>query len=155
MDVTAFSLAFRFLGLSEEAGKLHNSMILAMLQGVNKSVTDDETAWCSAFVNHIAWLLKLPQSRSLAARSWLNVGRVIPVEHGMRGFDICILSRGVGPQPGPEVIQAPGHVGFYSSIDGPPSKRVIELLGGNQGNKVSLATFPIERVIGTRRLFGE
>lgn len=113
-------------------------------------VEDDSTPWCSAFVNFIAWLLTMERSKSLAARSWLLVGRPVPLGEAAPGFDVVVLKRGSGKQPGPEVLSAPGHVGFFVglSADG----KSVQVLGGNQGDEVSIASFPTTQVLGVRRL---
>lgn len=146
MNVTAYDLAERFIGIAEVPGSQSNPAILAMLKLDQNWPADDATPWCSAFTNWIAWLLRLPRSKSLRARSWLAVGQPIPLAHARPGFDIVILNRG-GPQD-PNVIEAPGHVGFYAGVDGP----LVFLLGGNQGDKVSVAGFQISSVLGVRRL---
>lgn len=147
--MTPATLAYRFVNLAEVPGNQHNPQILAMLQLVNGAVQDDETPWCSAFVNYIAWLLGCDRSHSLAARSWLKVGKAVdPVEAGI-GFHVVVLQRGVGPQPGPSVIDAPGHVGFFYGYDRGGG---VTVLGGNQGDKVSLATYSKSRILGIREI---
>jgi len=148
MNVTAYDIAQRFIGVEEIEGAVSNPMILAMLRLDNKWPAGDEVPWCSAFCNWIAWLLRLPRSKSLAARSWLRVGKPIPLAQAELGFDVVILSRGSGSQPGPEVIAAPGHVGFYAGTEG---GRVL-LLAGNQGDMVNVSPFATNRVLGVRRL---
>lgn len=151
MAITAHSLAQRFVGIQEVAGATSNPMVLAMLQLDNKWVVDDDTPWCSAFVNYICWLARLPRSKDLAARSWLLIGKGIELKSATADLsDVVVLQRGEGKQPGADVIKAPGHVGFYSgrSTDG----KFVEILGGNQGNSVSIQRFPIERVLSVRRL---
>lgn len=155
IELTAFDLAQRFVGLREEPGARANPRILAMLKLDGDWPQDDETAWCSAFVNEICWLLRLPRSKKLNARSWLGVGRAIGLAAAEPGFDVVVLSRGPLPQPGPSVTLAPGHVGFFAGRDNfgsAPAGQVL-LLGGNQGDAVSIAAFPIERVLGVRRLY--
>lgn len=139
-EVTAYSLAQRFVGLQEIPGQAASPIVLSMLQLDAKWVADDETPWCSAFVNAIAWLLDLPRSRSLAARSWLKVGVQVPLEQARVGFDVVVLTRGRSG--------ASGHVGFYAGH----SAGTISLLGGNQGNAVSVATFARTRLLDVRRL---
>jgi uncharacterized protein (TIGR02594 family) len=149
MNVTAFDIAQRFVGVRELPGNEDNPFIMAMLRLDQGWPSHDEVPWCSAFVNYVAWLLRLPRSKSLGARSWLEVGvPVSPYTEACVGFDVAILKRGVGEQPGPEVIQAPGHVGFYAGMD----HGSVVLLGGNQGNSVGLAAFPVGSVLGIRRL---
>lgn len=116
------------------------------------------TGNCSAFVSYIAFLLGLPRSKSLAARSWLAIGTPVELANARSGFDVVILKRGKTPQPGPEVLHAPGHVGFFSALSPafPGSSRSgkVYLLGGNQGDAVSVAPFDTEDVLGVRRLWG-
>jgi uncharacterized protein (TIGR02594 family) len=148
---TPYELGTRFMGIKERPGALaNNPQILAMLQLDGDSwVTNDETAWCSAYVKYVCHLYgDIPRSKRLNARSWLAVGTPVEVEDAMRGFDIVILKRGVDPQPGPDVLDAPGHVGFFSELA--PGK--VWLLGGNQGNTVSVAPFDVTRILGVRRL---
>lgn len=147
--VTPFTVALRFVGLRETPGIVHSPAIVSMLQLVDRSVRDDETPWCSAFVNYIAWLLGLPRSNSLAARSWLRVGEEIPLSAARAGSDVVILRRGDSTAPA-SVIAAPGHVGFFVSWDQAAHK--VRVLGGNQGNAVTMADFEEARVLGVRRL---
>lgn len=148
MNITAYDLAQRFIGMAEAPGMASNPMILAMLRLDAQFPQGDDVAWCSAFVNFIAWMLRLPRSKSLSARSWLSVGTPVSSMNAAPGFDVAILKRGTGVQPGPEVLDAPGHVGFYAGEDGSS----ILLLGGNQGDSVSVAPFPSSRILGIRRL---
>ena len=151
MNVTAFDIAQRFVGTREVGGSLDNPQIMAMLRLDQGWPESDEVPWCSAFVNYPCWLLRLPRSKSLRARSWLEVGRQIELEDARAGFDIVVLKRGKGPQPGPEVIEAPGHVGFYAGRVGD----FIEVLGGNQGDTVKISTYKVDRLLSVRRLRDE
>lgn len=147
--ITPHDLALRFVGVKEVVGHVHNPMIVSMMQLTDRNVRDDETPWCSGFVGYCAWLLGLPQSKSLRARSWLTVGQAITLEEAQPGFDVVVLSRGADAPPA-DVISAPGHVGFFHSYA--PQNKIVYLLGGNQGNQVSIAGFPRWRVLGVRRL---
>ena len=151
MNITAFDIAQRFIGIDEVPGKESNPAILAMLKLDGDWPKDDKVPWCSAFVNYVCWLLRLPRSKSLRARSWLNVGYAIHADDATPGFDIVILRRGKMPQPGPEIIEAPGHVGFYA---GHQTRSIIQLLGGNQGDTVQVSSYDSKRVLGIRRLHG-
>jgi uncharacterized protein (TIGR02594 family) len=154
MNITAFDLAQRFVGAREVPGALRNPQIMAMLQLDNKWPEDDSVAWCSAFVNYIAWLLRLPRSKDLRARSWLNVGRPVFGKDLTVGFDIAILSR-TDNDPDETVIDAPGHVGFYGGFDKYPPEQFqnIYILGGNQDDSVNITMFPVQRILGLRRLY--
>lgn len=149
MNITAYDLAQRFVGIKEVPGSMANPQIMAMLNLDAKWPEDDSVPWCSGFVNYIAWLLRLPRSKSLRARSWLEVGIVVSFKEARCGNDVVILKRGSGDQPGREVINAPGHVAFYSEIGW---QNNIWVLGGNQSNTVSMTSYPTESVLGIRRL---
>jgi uncharacterized protein (TIGR02594 family) len=145
---TAFDIAERFVGTREIGGQVDNPMILAMLKLDNDWPQDDEVPWCSAFMNYVAWLLRLPRSKDLRARSWLTVGRGVHLDEAEPGYDIVILKRGSGEQPGPEVLDAPGHVGLYAGR----TDNLIEVLGGNQSDTVKISRYPVSRLLGVRRL---
>jgi len=149
MEISAYELAQRFVGVKEVDGTTSNPLVLAMLRLDDSWPEDDSVPWCSAFVNYVVWLLRLPRSKSLRARSWLLVGEVIDLEDAQPGFDIVIFKRGGGSQPGPDVIDAPGHVGFFAGM---MNEAKILVLGGNQNNSVSIANYPKSHVLGVRRL---
>jgi uncharacterized protein (TIGR02594 family) len=136
---TAFDVARRLVGVVKERPGDDDHPFIAWCHEVARLGTGqhDETPWCSSFVCAMALLLGLPSSRSAAARSWLAVGQPIDLDHAIAGNDVVILTRAGG-----------GHVGFYAGH----SAQTITLLGGNQGNAVSLATFDRARLLGVRRL---
>jgi uncharacterized protein (TIGR02594 family) len=148
IELTAFDLAQRFVGVSEVPEQASNPQILAMLQLDEKWPKGDDVAWCSAFMNYVAWLLRLPRSKNLAARSWLSVGRSVSLEEAVAGFDVVVLKRGTGNQPGPNVIDAPGHVGLFAGREGTN----LLVLGGNQADAVNVSRFASNRLLGVRRL---
>ncbi len=148
-----FSIANNYIGVKEINGLMHNPLIVAMHKSVAAWVNDDETPWCSAFVNWVCWQLRphIPMSNSLAARSWLRIGNPIPLSAAEPGFDVVILSRGPLPQPDASTLSAPGHVGFYVGMS--KTQGMIQVLGGNQNDQVSIADYPASRVLGVRRLY--
>lgn len=148
MNITAFDIAQVFIGEKEVGGGMDNPLVLAMLRTDNKWPENDEVPWCSAFVNFVCKLLRLPRSKDLRARSWLTVGKGIHLDQAEPGFDVVVLKRGSGDQPGPEVTDAPGHVGFYAGRFG----EFIEVLGGNQSDTVKVSRYPAKRLLGVRRL---
>ncbi len=143
----AYDIALRFVGTSEVPGRAANPMVMAMLKLDSKWPEGDEVPWCSGFVNFVCWLLRLPRSKSLRARSWLRVGRPIALEDARPGWDVVILNRAGGPDD-PDVIDAPGHVAFFAGLD----DRGVALLGGNQSDEVGISYFPTKDVLGVRRL---
>lgn len=149
MTLTAYDLAQRYVGIKELAGGKDHPLIQWWLSLCGFSAdSPDETAWCSAFVNGIAWELRLPRSKSAAARSWLSVGVPVTLWDAKVGNDIVVLKRGKEPQPGPDVIAAQGHVGLFAGLEG----EFVLLVAGNQGDAVSVARFPRTSVLGVRRL---
>lgn len=147
VEVSAYEIAQRFVGTDEVPGATANPQILAMLRLDDAWPDDDAVPWCSAFANYVAWLLRLPRSKSLAARSWLTVGQVISLELAEPGFDVVIFRR-TARQPGADVLDAPGHVGFYAGTEG----QMILVLGGNQSDSVSIAPYAKSNLLGVRRL---
>lgn len=148
MNISCYDVAERFIGIQEIPGKEDSPQILTMLRLDTEWPKNDEVPWCSAFVNYVAWLLRLPRSKSLLARSWLDVGRPIDINQAIARHDVVILSRGQN-QPGPDNKTAPGHVGFYAAHD---SEKVY-ILGGNQSDSISIKPYPLNRVLGVRRLY--
>ena len=143
---TALDCARQYLGMREVPGHKANPAILAMLQLDMKWPEDDATPWCSGFVNWVAFNMGLERTKSLRARSWLFIGEDTQPEDA-NGNTVVILSRGRWA-PGPEVLEAPGHVGFVADVTG---ERVL-VLGGNQSDKVSERWYPRHRVLGFRKL---
>lgn len=153
MNVSAYEIANRFnKSLKEVRGEKDNPLILYMLRLAAGSEwpQHDEVPWCSAFVFFVAHLLDLnrPRTKRLRARSWLRVGQSVDLEDARVGNDVAILKRGTGPQPGPEVIDAIGHCGFFAGVD----NDYVYLLGGNQQNEVNISLYNKDRVLGISRL---
>jgi len=103
----------------------------------------DETPWCSIFMNWVAKEAGFLRSHSSGARSWLDVGfKVKRPELG----DLIVYWR-----------EAPnswkGHVGIFFGYTS--NRKAIYTLGGNQGNAVSITTYPVERFLEFRRLIKE
>jgi uncharacterized protein (TIGR02594 family) len=140
IETSCYRIASRFSGTKELPGHLSNPQILAMLRLDASWPQEDEVPWCSALVNYVAWLLELPRSRDLRARSWLTVGTPVDPKDATAENDVVVVSRGTDP------LQ--GHVGFYAGH----SWTGVLILGGNQGNAVSIAEFPLTSVLGVRRL---
>ena len=147
IGVTAYDIASRFIGQREMRGRLDNPQIMAMLRLDARWPQHDETPWCSAFVNYVAWLLGLPRSERLNARSWLDVGRSIEPDMVEGGFDVVVLSRGSNP--------AHGHVGFFHGWRASEQlEHMVVVLGGNQGDEVSVKAYSQSRILSIQRLIG-
>lgn len=96
------------------------------------------TAWCAAAVNSALKASGKEGTGSLAARSFLDWGN--PVDQPQIG-DVAVFSRG-----DPSGWQ--GHVGFYM---GETDDGMINVLGGNQGDAISVAPYSRDRLLGYRR----
>ena len=132
-----FDVALREIGQTEIEGPHHNPRILAYHQATSLKAADDETPWCAAFVNWCLSEARIVGTNKANARSFLDWGQAIAIGK-MRHGDIVIFERNKPWQ---------GHVGFvYASK--PDS---IQVLGGNQGDAVSLAWYPMRRLLGIRR----
>jgi uncharacterized protein (TIGR02594 family) len=154
MKTSAFQVAERFCNrVKEIPGEKNHPLVVYMLQLAAGSgwPNCDEIPWCSAFVYFIAFTLDMvrPSEKCLRARSWLRVGHGISVDRAEVGNDIVILKRGTGRQPGPEVLDAKGHVGFFAGRD----DCHVLVLGGNQDNAVNISRYPAARILGIRRLY--
>jgi len=135
-----YELAKSELGLSEVHGAKDNPRIVKMFADVGHSwVDNDETAWCAAAVG--SWLERsgIKGTGKLNARSYLDWGDEVDLEDARPG-DVVIFSRG-----DPNGWQ--GHVALFESNLG----QFIKVLGGNQGNKVSIANYATSRLLGVRR----
>jgi uncharacterized protein (TIGR02594 family) len=130
------SEAWRELGQREVPGAVDNARVVAMYRDAGHGeLQHDETAWCAAFAGACLVRAGLKGSGSLMARSYLSWGEDA---HEPRTGAIAVLSRGGDP--------ALGHVGL---LIGETEDSVI-LLGGNQGDAVSVAAFPRSRLLGLR-----
>lgn len=135
-----YQVAARFLGTHEDPAPGKNApLIVWWLSLCGLPQEPDETAWCSAFVNGVCFIANTARSQSAAARSWLTQGTIVPDIMLAGPGDIVVLQRGPAPQ---------GHVGFYDHHDATS----VWVLGGNQGNAVSVAKFARADVLGIRRL---
>jgi uncharacterized protein (TIGR02594 family) len=130
--------ALSYYGLREVFGPEHNPEIVKFFHDIGyKWVNDDETAWCSAFMNYICMVTGYERSMKLDARSWLKLPvKVIEPTLG----DIVIFSTG-------DPTSWKGHVGIYISRN----TNYVYTLGGNQSNMVGINPYLISRVLGYRK----
>ncbi|MGU9981442.1 TIGR02594 family protein [Phreatobacter sp. HK31-P] len=129
--------ALKLYGTREFVGPTHNPVILGWAKEIGQpGYTSDETAWCGLFMGIAAhragWEAK-PKTNALWARNWAHWGT--PADIPMLG-DVLVFPRGAG-----------GHVGLYIGED----SRNFFVLGGNQGNEVSIIAKPKVPLIAARR----
>ncbi len=131
----ALSLAASAVGLNETEQKAALQEYMA-----NGGVNLDPAlrAWCADFMNATLAQAGMQGTGSSMARSFLDWGQ--PVDQPQPG-DVAVFSR--GDPNGPY-----GHVGFFERINPDGS---IQIIGGNQGDAVSSAAYPAERLLGFRR----
>ena len=130
--------ARKYLGMREIKGPQHNPDIVALWKKMGAPFKDDETPWCGGFVGGVLVEAGLKAAPGGAmARNWLKLPKKI--ERAAVG---CVVVFWRGSPQG-----ASGHVGF---VVGQDRSGNLAVLGGNQGDKVSIAFFPKSRVLGYR-----
>jgi uncharacterized protein (TIGR02594 family) len=128
--------AVKQMGVKEIVGSKHNPVILEWADevGLKKVYTNDEIPWCGLFIAHCAHVAGLQVvDKPLWALSWANYGT--KVDEPMLG-DILTFKRDGG-----------GHVGIYVGEDA----AYYHVLGGNQGNSVSVSRIAKSRLYQARR----
>ena len=123
--------ARRHLGVAEIPGPRHSPVIQSWLHKLRAWWVDDETPWCGVFVAACMDTIgfKLPKFW-MRAKAWAEWG-----------------TRLTAPAPGCIVVfERPGggHVGF---VVGRTAQGQLLVLGGNQGNRVSIMAFDPVRVL--------
>jgi uncharacterized protein (TIGR02594 family) len=125
------------LGQSESEGAADNPRIGAYHASTGGGSTPDSVPWCSSFVNFCIKASGLDGTDSKRARSWSDWGEAAPSDSVEVGA-IVVLARGQPPK---------GHVGFLVGTAG----QRLQVLGGNQGDRVSISEFPVQAVVAMRR----
>lgn len=128
--------AMKYLNVAEIKGPASNDVIMRWAKhlGLEKTYTNDDIAWCGLFVAYVVKRSgREPIDSPLWARHWSSWG--LPAPTPSLG-DILVFRRNVG-----------GHVGFYVAED----KDAYHVLGGNQGNRVSIVRIEKKRLITARR----
>ena len=123
--------ARKYIGTAEIPGPKHNSNILNWLKNLKAWWSEDETPWCGTFVAYCCRMADRSVPKEwFRALSWVDAGeRLTAPAYGC----IVVFNRAGG-----------GHVGFVVGRD---REGNLMVLGGNQGNKVSIAKFAKDRVV--------
>ena len=133
------NFALSDFGLAEVEGPNNNPKILAMAELLNVPYPNDEISWCGIAVGYWCKLAGYnPPKNHAGARNWLSWGRAVS---DPKLGDIVVLWR-------EDINSWKGHVGIYINH---PDAKTINILGGNQGNKVCIAPYSSDRVLGYRR----
>ena len=126
-------------GVAEVPGRGNEPRIVMYHASTSGGGAPDETPWCSSFVNWCVEQAGLRGTESKMARSWHNQNWGTVVAANPVVGDIVVLSRTGGGAPA-----GSGHVGFYLSDDA----GTVQILGGNQGNRISIARYPSNGPLG-------
>lgn len=134
------TIACGYIGVKETPGAKHNSTIMGWLKRLKSWIKDDETPWCGTFVASVMQEAGLPYPPTYPrAKAWADYGANLRLSHVAPGA-ILVFSRDGG-----------GHVGFYTGED----DTAFQVLGGNQGNAVSITRIAKHRCIAIRWPRGE
>lgn len=131
-----FKFAYAEIGIKEVTGSGDNPRIVAYHRSTNldaPSASNDETPWCSSFVNWCVEKSGHAGTDSAWARSWLSWGRF--TKNPARGC-IVVFERGLSS----------GHVAFFISR----TNTTVRVLGGNQSDEVRISDYPANRLLAYR-----
>lgn len=126
--------ARRDMGLRELPGAPTAPRIATMLKRLGAWWSDDATPWCGTAV--ATWMLDadiVPPGSWYRAKAWATWGQ--PMARPAEGC-VVVFERAGG-----------GHVGL---VVGETAGGRLLVLGGNQGDAVSVAAFPRDRVLAYR-----
>lgn len=135
--------ALKLYGTTEFQGEDNNPVILSWAKELNSTIrqyyTKDEIAWCALFMSIVSKRagFEPPEGfNALRAKSFMEWGDTVKGDAVIG--DILVFDRSGG-----------GHVGIYAGED----KTTYHVLGGNQGDKVSIVRIPKDRLManGIRR----
>ena len=134
-------------GVKEIRGSEDSPRVLEYHQATSLKAKDDETSWCSSFVN---WSMKqagVQGTNSAAARSWLNWGeKVTPDAAHVKPGDVIVFPRGNNP--------AFGHVAIVKEVLGDGQVMVVggnQTTGKNKPDGVTESVRNLADAIGVRR----
>lgn len=135
------------LGTHEIRGAQDNPRVLEYHQATSLRARNDETSWCSSFVNWTMQQAGVRGTNSAAARSWLDWGQRVPQDAAhVRPGDVIVFPRGNNP--------AQGHVAIVSEV---LDNGMVRVIGGNQGVRgehydgVTYADRRLDAALGVRR----
>jgi len=128
--------ALNLYGTKEFVGGENNPVILAWAKEIHRLYGEDSIPWCGLFIAVVAQRAGKPiPENPLWARDWAKWGnRAFTPKLG----DVLVFSRGNS-----------GHVGIYVGED----VRCYHVLGGNQGDCVSIVRIDKARLLSARNLY--
>lgn len=123
-----------YIGLREKVGSKSNPIIQSWIDELGFKGEDSTVPWCGLFMYHIfsSCGLECPKGPALST-NWLTVGSKLDAPaYGC----VAVFTRKGGA----------GHVGIIVGAEG----KYLLVLGGNQGDSVSIIKIPKERAVGYR-----
>ena len=130
-------IALKEYGEKEIIGKQNNQTIVDYAGEAGFHwINDDETPWCSIFMNLIVQRRGWIPTNKANARSWLHWRH--PIMSPELG-DIAVFKRGNSDWQ--------GHVALFIRAD----NELIYVLGGNQSNQVKISAYKKSDLLGFRR----
>lgn len=140
LQTKIYEIARKELGVQEIPGKNNNPRIIEYHSTCTLKATNDETPWCSAFVNWSVIMGGGVGTNNAMARSWLLWGeKITDPEVG----DIVVLRRGSDG--------ISGHVGFVAEKP-KITDLYLKVYGGNQQDAVCVAKYFKSGLLGYRRI---
>lgn len=133
-----FNAGLKLQGTEEKKGRRSNPVVLKMFADVgHEEITNTDTPWCAAYVGAMLERSGIKCTKALTARSYLKWG--VELEDPRPGC-IVVMWRGARDDG------FSGHIGFFVREEG----EFIWMLGGNQGDAVSVAKFRKSKILAYR-----
>lgn len=118
------------IGQKEIKGPRHSLRVIEYHATTTGRFRDDETPWCSSFVNWVMMKAGKPRTENAMAMSWARYGKKL-TKPALGAIVVFSYGRGRG------------HVGFVVGKQG----KKIQVLGGNQNDMVKISAFSTVRVV--------
>lgn len=133
-DPRWLEIARGYIGVKETPGPATTPIIGKWLRALRAWWSDDATPWCGTFVATVMQQAGQPIPKAwYRAKEWAAWGTPCLPALGA----VVVFERTGG-----------GHVGLLVGVD--HMRHTVQILGGNQGDAVSIATFPVSRIVGIR-----
>lgn len=126
-------LALKEIGTKEAPGAMNNPKVVKYYADATGHSLPDAVPWCAAFVQAMLHRSGWKGWGNLMARGALRWGKSSDPIPGA----IVVFPRGRPPS---------GHVAIVEKVSG----RTLHVVGGNQGDQVSRASYPLRTAIGFR-----
>ena len=141
----------KYIGMGESSQTAVLTKFLNEYSGTTaKSIAGTVNAWCARFVSAVLGEAKIGGLSTMSAKAYAGYGQAV-WKQGMSAAslsevmpgDIAIFTRKGGG----------GHVGFVKATD--PGKGLLDILGGNQSNQVSIDQRSLKDLVAIRRVTGD